>query len=187
MLALGWSGAMRRSEIICLDWERLGEGMGFVRVDDRGVEVTLMVSKASQDAATVIAIPAADMPAATEWLQHWAKAANLQPGEPAFLQVSRVGKITRKRITDRTVSDRIKVRVGAYGRAAGKTQEQVAELVRQSSGHSLRRGFCTTASEKGISLEVMASHTRHASLSTLKAYIDTANKWRRSALKDIGF
>jgi integrase len=187
MLALGWSGAMRRSEIICLDWERLGEGMGFVRVDERGVEVTLMVSKASQDTATVIAIPAADMPGATEWLQHWAKAANLEPGEPVFMQVSRVGKITRQRITDRTVSDRIKVRVGAYGRAAGKTKEQVEELVRQSSGHSLRRGFCTTASEKGISLEVMASHTRHASLSTLKAYIDTANKWRRSALKDVGF
>jgi integrase len=103
------------------------------------------------------------------------------------MQVSRVGKITRERITDRTVSDRIKVRVGAYGGSVGKTPEQVEELVRQSSGHSLRRGFCTTASEKGISLEVMASHTRHASLSTLKAYIDTANKWRRSALKDVGF
>ena len=31
MLALGWSGAMRRSELVCLDWERLGDGLGFVR------------------------------------------------------------------------------------------------------------------------------------------------------------
>lgn len=105
MLALGWSGAMRRSEIICLDWERLGEGMGFVRVDDRGVEVTLMVSKASQDTArrirhrqavpclcptacrqrcssrpSVIAIPAADMPAAPAW-----KVVGDEKSEPSIL------------------------------------------------------------------------------------------------------
>jgi hypothetical protein len=72
------------------------------------------------------------MPAAAEWLGHWAKAANLQPREAVFMQVSRVGKITRERITDRTVSDRIKVRVGAYGRAAGKTKELIEELVRRA-------------------------------------------------------
>ena len=70
MLALGWSGAMRRSELVCLDWERLGDGLGFVRVDERGVEITLMTSKASQEAATVIAIPFADMPAAAQWTKH---------------------------------------------------------------------------------------------------------------------
>ena len=187
MLAMGWGGAMRRSEIVCLDWQQLGEGNGFVRIDERGVEITLQTSKASQDAAKVIAIPFADMPSATDWLKRWAQIAQLQPGEPIFLQVNRVGRITRERLTDRTVSDMIKRRVGAYGRATGKTPEQVADMVKLSSGHSLRRGFCTSASDKGVSLEVIAQQTRHASLTTLREYIDTTNQWRKNALKDVGF
>jgi integrase len=187
MLALGWSGAMRRSEIVTLDWQQLGEGGGFVRVDERGVEVVLMTSKGSQDGATSIVVPAADMPAAGEWLQHWAKAAGLQPGEPVFLQVSRVGKIARERIADRTVSDRIKARVAAFSRASGKSKGEAEELTQRFSGHSLRRGFCTTGAEHGLGLEDMASHTRHKSLTTLRAYIDHQNRWTKSALKKIGF
>ena len=187
MLALGWSGAMRRSELVCLDWERLGDGLGFVRVDERGVEITLMTSKASQEAATVIAIPFADMPAAAQWLKHWATAAQLQPGTPVFAQLTRSGRIVRERLTGRSVSDIIKRRVGAFCRADGKSKAEADEMVARYSGHSLRRGFCTTGSENGISLEVMAGHTRHASLQTLKSYIDVANKWKKSALKGIGF
>lgn len=187
MLAMGWGGALRRSEIVSLDWQQLGEGNGFVRVDERGVEVTLMTSKASQDAAKVIAIPFADMPSATEWLTRWSTIAELQPGEPIFMQVNRVGRIARERITDRTVSDVIKRRVGAYGKATGKTAEQVETMIQASSGHSLRRGFCTTASDKGVSLEIIAQQTRHASLSTLREYIDVTNMWRKNALRDVGF
>ena len=186
-LALGWSGAMRRSELVCLDWERLGDGLGFVRVDARGVEITLMTSKASQKAATVIAIPFADMPAAAQWMKHWAAAAQGQPGAPVFVQVTRSGRIVRDRLTGRSVSDVIKRRVGAFCHADGKSEAEAEKMVARCSGHSLRRGFCTTGSENGISLEVMAGHTRHASLQTLKSYSDGANKWKRSALKSIGF
>jgi integrase len=187
MLALGWSGALRRSELVCLDWEHLGDGLGFVRVDERGVEITLMTSKASQEAATVIAIPFADMPAAAQWMKHWADAANLQPRAPVFVQLTRSGRILRERLTGRSVSDIIKRRVRAFCRGDGKSKAEAEAMVACYSGHSLRRGFCTTGSENGISLEVMAGHTRHASLQTLKSYIDVANKWKRSALKGIGF
>lgn len=187
MLALGWSGAMRRSELVCLDWECLGDGLGFVRIDERGVEITLMTSKASQEAATVIAIPFADMPAAAQWLAHWAVAAQLQPGAPVFVQLTRSGRIVGERLTGRSVSDIIKRRVAAFCRADGKSKAEADDMVARYSGHSLRRGYCTTGSENGISLEVMAGHTRHASLQTLKSYIDVANKWKRSALKGIGF
>src|SRR6516162_1070531 len=49
LLSLGWAAALRRSELIGLDWQKLGAGTGFVRVDERGIVVTLMASKASQD------------------------------------------------------------------------------------------------------------------------------------------
>jgi integrase len=49
LLSLGWAAALRRSELVGLDWQRLGAGTGFVLVDERGIVVTLMASKASQD------------------------------------------------------------------------------------------------------------------------------------------
>src|SRR5262245_2166609 len=54
LLTLGWAAALRRSELIGLDWAKLGTGAGFVVKDDRGLVVTLMASKASQTEAETI-------------------------------------------------------------------------------------------------------------------------------------
>lgn len=187
LLALGWSGATRRSELVTLDWGRLGDGGGFVTVDERGIEITLMTSKASQDAAVSIAIPIGDMPTAKQWLENWARVANLQPGDAIFRPVDRIGRISAERMTGRSVSDIIKKRIGAYQAAQGRSAEETVEIMRRFSGHSLRRGFCTTAADEGIDLQRIAPHSRHATLETLRSYIDNANKWKKSALKRVGF
>jgi hypothetical protein len=57
LLTLGWAAALRRSELVGLDWKELGGGSGFVRSDDCGITLTLMTSKASQDQAESIVIP----------------------------------------------------------------------------------------------------------------------------------
>ena len=54
LLALGWAAALRRSELVSLDWQKLGAGGGFVCIDERGVLVTLMASKASQESVALI-------------------------------------------------------------------------------------------------------------------------------------
>ena len=77
MLSLGWAAALRRSELVSLDWQQVGEGLGYVRVDERGVEVVLMRSKASQENAVTIAIPADDVPSCQFWLERWAIRAQL--------------------------------------------------------------------------------------------------------------
>ena len=61
------------------------------------------------------------------------------------MRVANGGKITRERITDRTVSDRIKVRVRDWALSLGYTKEQAEDMAQQSSGESLRRGFRSTA------------------------------------------
>lgn len=187
LLALGWSGATRRSELVALDWGKLGTGAGFVTVDERGVEITLLTSKASQDAAVTIAVPMEDMPTAKQWLEQWARVANLQPGEAIFRPVDRIGRIESDRLTARSVSDIIKKRVGAYQKAEGKSPEEVQQIMQRYSGHSLRRGFCTSAADEGIDLQRIADHSRHATLETLRSYIDNANRWKKSALKKVGF
>jgi site-specific recombinase XerD len=68
LLALGWAAALRRSELVSLDWQKLGAGGGFVCVDERGIVVTLMASKASQDQAESIVVPRQNMPKACQAL-----------------------------------------------------------------------------------------------------------------------
>src|SRR5262249_37704993 len=64
LLALGWAGALRRSELVGLDWETPGTGTGILRLDARGPEVILRTSKASQTEAVKVAVPCDFMPAA---------------------------------------------------------------------------------------------------------------------------
>ena len=47
-----------------------------------------------------------------------------------------------------------------------------AQLV---SGHSLRRGFLTSAATEKKDLRRMADQTRHQKLDTTRVYVDTAN------------
>jgi site-specific recombinase XerC len=82
LLTLGWGAALRRSELVGLDWEQIGEGgkgTCFVRIDERGILITLARSKASQDKVETVVIPRADLPEACEALEAWAKRAALQP------------------------------------------------------------------------------------------------------------
>src|SRR5262245_8439829 len=71
LLALGWGAALRRSELVALDWQRLGRGVGFVAVGADGITVTLATSKGSQADAVEIVIPKSDMPEAVDALQAW--------------------------------------------------------------------------------------------------------------------
>jgi integrase len=41
LLALGWAGALRRSELVGLDWEKVSSRSGYLRIDERGLVVTL--------------------------------------------------------------------------------------------------------------------------------------------------
>ena len=65
--------ALRRSELVGLDWGKLGEGDGYLLVDQRGIVITLAKSKSSQSEAAIIVVPSADMPAACEAVARWAE------------------------------------------------------------------------------------------------------------------
>jgi hypothetical protein len=67
-----------------LDWQKLGAGGEFVSVHERGIVVTLMASKASQDHAETIVAPAEHVPKACQALERWAAVAGLKTSEPVF-------------------------------------------------------------------------------------------------------
>jgi integrase len=191
LLALGWAAALRRSELVGLDWQKLGDGAGFLRIDERGLVVTLMASKASQDQAETIVVPCADMPAACEAVDAWAKAAALKLGEPVFRPVDQRqiigGDTGLERLTDRSVSRIVKARVRKLARLQGKSESDADELVAQFSGHSMRAGYATSAAARDMPGYRIQQHTRHKSAEMVAGYIREADKWTKSGLKGVGF
>jgi integrase len=191
LLALGWSAALRRSELVGLDWQRRGEGnvggTGSLQVDKRGLVVTLMASKASQDQSQTIVVPCADMPAACQAVERWAELANLAPGEPVFRPIDQRQIIGDQRLTDRSVARIVKGRVHKLARLRGRSETEADELVALVSGHSLRAGYATSAAARDMPGYRIQQHTRHKSAQMVVEYIREADKWTKSGLKGVGF
>ena len=149
LLSLGWAGALRRSELVGLDWNQLGTGTGFVALDERGIVITLMTSKASQDAAEQIVIPRGDMPSACRALEAWASVVGLEPGSPVFRPINQHGHIGAERLTDRSVSRIVKVRMRRLEHKRGKTKKDAKAAVEMFSGHSHAGGLCDQCGGQG--------------------------------------
>ena len=163
LLTLGWAAALRRSELVGLDWGELGDGTGYAQIDEREIIVTLMTSKASQEQAETIIIPVVDMPAAREALDTWARLAMLRPGAPVFRPIDRRHVIGVDRLTDRSVSRIIKARVRALARVRGRSETEADEIVALFSGHSMRAGYATSAAARDVPGYRIQQHTRHKS------------------------
>ena len=129
LLVLGWAAALRRSELVGLDWQELGSGTGYVQILDRGLVVTLPTSKGSQDEAVEIVIPCPDMPTACDTLARWARVAGLEPGEPVFRWINKGGAIAPGRLNDASVSRIVKTRLRALAIARGKSEVEAKKLV----------------------------------------------------------
>ena len=187
LLLLGWAGALRRSELVGLDWQRKGSGTGSVKVDELGVTIRLARSKSSQDKAVQIKIPREDMPAACEAVDAWAAAARLEAGQAVFRPVEQRQIIGAERLTDHSVSRIIKARVGKLVQARGKSKDEAREIVRAFSGHSLRAGYATSAAAKDVPSYRIRRHTRHKSAEMVERYVREAEGWTKSGLKGVGF
>jgi integrase len=185
LLTLGFGAALRRSELVGLDWQELGTGTGFVRIDERGILITLARSKASQDKAETVVIPRADFMPACEALEAWAARAQLQPGDPIFRAVNNRHQIAAERLTAHSVSRIVKRAMGQIARKRGKSIDEAKEMVRRFSGHSLRAGFVTSAAAVDVPPLRIAQHTRHKSLEMVNRYCREADKYNRSALKGV--
>jgi integrase len=187
LLLLGWAAALRRSELIGLDWLELGNGTGFVQIEERGVVVTLPTSKGSQEAAVTIVVPCQDMRSACDALERWVATANLQRGDPVFRSVNKGGAIGADRLTSRSVSLIVKARVYILALHRGKSAEEARELADLFSGHSMRAGYATTAGEHDEPGYRIQQRMRHRSMDTTGGYIRAGQAWTKSGLKGFGF
>lgn len=163
LLAIGFGGALRRSELVALMVEDLEE-------TDEGIRVRLRRSKTDQDAAGQV-VPVLDGPrlAVKVALAAWLAAAGITSG-PVFRSLGKGGRVSANALTDRSVAAIVKARAEQAGLDAGKF-----------SGHSLRAGFLTTAAASGASVWKMAEVSRHRKIETLRGYVRMAEQFTNHA------
>jgi integrase len=184
MATLGFGAALRRSELVGLNWLEIREddkeATGYVSMDARGILVTLVRSKASQTEAVEIAISRADLPEACEALERWVKMAEIKPGDPLLRAVTKGNVVSSTRLTAQSVALIMKglaADLAVYRSEGKKTWEQAKTEARVYSGHSLRAGYATSAADAKLHITTIAAQTRHQTLSVLQGYIRNTERW----------
>lgn len=178
LLLIGWAGAMRRSEIVALnfeDVERVAEG----------IILTIRSSKTDKNGdGFQLGIPYAKdkkcCPAgALIELMDLEKQTNTVEG-PIFFALGPAGKAyfmkhgENRRLSGKSVNLIIAKRL----RSAGIDPDGY-------SGHSLRSGHITSASQKNVPEKIIQIHTRHASLKILRGYIRNGSFFENNPLSMI--
>jgi site-specific recombinase XerD len=177
LIALGWSAALRRSELAALRFQDL-------KFCDEGLEVFIRKSKTDQlGIGYKIAIPylSGDPKyCPVKLVSAWKSRTQLSTG-PLFFRLGKSGaqhfyleNCAQKSISEKTVSNIIKQIVFDCG-----------ENPDLYSGHSLRRGFATECGRRNIPERIIQRHTRHLSISVLRSYIDIGNQWEENPLPAI--
>ena len=168
LLMIGFSGAMRRSELVALDIED-------IRLSEDGARIRLRRSKTDQEGrGRVIAIPRMrGRYCPCRVLEVWLKSAKITTGA-LFRQVNRFGQVLPLRLSAQSVALIIKQR--AEGAGLDSTRY---------SGHSLRAGFATNAARQGASTSSIREQTGHKSDAMLNRYIRNAELFRDNPLSKI--
>lgn len=178
ILMLGWTSALRRSELVALN-------IGDLEISDRGIIITIARSKTDQEGGgKKIAIPRAReiQNCPVQCVEKWIKRLSLDdqtPNNPLFRAIGTAGR----RFWSRNVNGRLSARmisyaVKRYARLCGLPSEKYAS-------HSLRRGLATEAGSRCIPERIIARHTRHLSIAVLREYIESGNIWEENPLTGI--
>lgn len=154
LLLIGFSGALRRGELVGLDVED-------IHFTDGGVLLHLDRSKTDQEAqGREIAIPwvrSKHCPGRALW--EWLRLAEITTGA-IFRRVNALDQILPKRLSAQSVSLIVKQRGAAIGLDPSCY-----------SGHSLRAGFVTSATAKGASPSSIREQTGHKSEAMMQNYV----------------
>jgi site-specific recombinase XerD len=184
MLLLGFAAALRRSELVALS-------IGDVEtIPGRGLLLTIGRSKTDQlGAGQRVAVhanpddpgccPAAALDA---WLHHrragpdldWTASASTRNERPLFCAVTKAGKVTGEKLSDKAVVRLVK----QAATDAGLDAEGF-------SGHSLRRGLLTAGADNRAQLAELMRQSRHRSAQSVLGYLEPADLWRNNVTEGV--
>lgn len=169
LLQTGFFGAFRRSELVAIRWEHIDfvpEGM------------TILIPRAKTDQSGEgqrCAIPHGQWPLCpVKALQQWQQQSNLSEGA-VFRAITKGQHISEKALSAGSISTIIK----SIAKQAGLANPEYY------SGHSLRRGFATAASQQGISLRAIMRQGRWHHEGTVHGYIEESQQFDANAAGDL--
>jgi integrase len=170
LLLIGFAAALRRSELVALDFTDVEETR-------EGLVVTVRRSKTDQEGAgRKIGVPYGSNPATCpvrawrSWVEH-----SVITDGPLFRGIDRHGNVANSRLGDRGVALTVKRRA----ERAGIDPDTV-------SGHSLRAGLASAAAAAGVSERAIAATTGHKSMTVLRGYIRDGNLFNENAAAAVG-
>jgi len=172
LLLYGFAGALRRSELVAIN-------LSHIEAHEKGHLLTIPFSKGDQDGRgqTIPILAQADSPyCPVAALQAWVAAAKINEGA-VFVRLYRSDRLSNKRLGDRAVAELIKERI--YQLKDPSLSEQ------QFSGHSLRRGFLTSAGKQQADLLKLIAQSRHARVDTVLGYIDNPEPFAQHAAQKL--
>ena len=190
IIGLGFSAARRRSELVGLDYERIGNSRDSKccgTIKRSSTEMQIVLSRSKTGKLNVIVNRDENALAATA-LDRWIAAAQIETGSPLFRRITRWGTVGENRLSANVVATIVQRRVKEQ-LMEQQMEPELAEAEAQNyAAHSLRHGFATTAVEAGANAAQIASVTGHRSERVLRVYLEQANKnkLRPSALPGVG-
>lgn len=185
VLTVGWHGALRRSEIVGLNWRD-------VRETSPGVwTVSIRFSKSDQEGSgqqvRIAQVPeGVPIPCAIRALQEWRRVLTETVGrppsdeEPIFPTLTPAGspKQARNRLR-RLDGEDVNALIRRLAVQAGLVDSQSSH---NFGGHSLRAGFVTEAlRDDKVPVALVQEQSRHKNVSTLLRYRREANADRQNA------
>ena len=165
LLLLGFSAALRRSELVGLD-------VNDITFTVEGAIVALRRSKVDQEGAgRSVAVPFASCAdvCPVRRLRAWLDVAGISQGA-IFRAVNRHGRVAAERLSDRAVALVVK-----------RSVEKIGLDAKSFAGHSLRAGLATSAALAGKSERSIMQTTGHKSVVMVRKYIRTGEIWRDNA------
>ncbi len=166
LIFLGFAGAFRRSELVRIQFEEL-------TFTPQGLMIFVPQSKGDQfGRGSTIAIPYAPDKeiCAVRALKAWLDAAQLHTG-PIFRPFTKAHSLRNAQLSDKSVALIVK----KYAKMAGLDEKQFA-------GHSLRRGFATSAAQHDVDALSIMRQTRHKSEKMVHRYIEQGNIFKENPL-----
>ena len=166
LLALGFAGAFRRSELVALT-------VADLVVTPDGYRVMIRRSKTDQEGeGQEVAIPRGSRIEPVKAIDTWLAAAGITSGA-IFRPILKGNRLQDVALTGHAVAEIVK----QYAKKAGLDPALFG-------AHSLRAGFLTSAAEAGAGVLKMVEVSRHKSVDMLAVYVRRADLFREHAGSD---
>ena len=172
LLAVGFAGGFRRSELVALNVEDLSW-----EIED-GCEccvISIRKSKTDQEGhgmEKAVFAEADPCFSPVSLLRRWLEQGAISDG-PVFRRIRRGGHVQEMRVSDQVVTNTVR-------RAA-----KLAGLAVNFTAHSLRSGFVTTCVRQGKTPDEISVQTGHRSLGVLMEYYQRRNVRERNGARGI--